>query len=213
MQSFTITLPEEVSNKVERAYYESESAARNVAFALSKDQTKEVYSSAYGRYWERLVTFSTEYAMCKNMISNDYVMPELKNRGITAMTQWNLDYSTRIITVTYDENAENEKRETFEIDCPEMFSDATSNAGKSLNAYDTLLEYIYRNEGVISPQQWDELDNKRTEAFKEFSIARNAVETNVVMPTLQQKNITERVDWSLDYGTRVITISYVPGKN
>lgn len=213
MQSFTITLPDEVSNKVERAYYESESAARNVAFALGKDQTKEVYSSAYSRYWERLVTFSAEYESCKSMITNDYVRPELKSRDIKATTTWNLDYETKLITVTYDENATNEEHETFEIDCPDMFAVEVANAGRSLGAYDTLLEYIYRNEGVVSNETWEDLDSKRTAAYREFVIARNAVESNVVMPTLQQRNITETVNWSLDYGTKVITISYIPGKN
>ena len=209
MKSFTFTIPAEAVNKVEASYYESETSARNVAFALSRSQADNTYSTAFAHYWERLVKFATEYALNKDMISNDYVKPQLIERGIKTAVNWTLDYETRVITISYDETvAETAEVVTRTIDCPKDYVDRVSAASTTLNAYDTLMGFIYRNDGVnIAQPDIEDLEHKQAESYREFTIAKNKVETDVVQKYIADEGIYTQVNWSLDYATRVITLT------
>lgn len=209
MKSFTFTIPEEVSTQVERSSYESETSARNVAFALARSQTDSTYSMAFARYWERLIKFAKQYALDKDMISEDYVKPQLVERGINTAANWTLDYETREITVSYDETAAGTPEvTTLTLECPKEYVDAVSAASTTLNAYDALENFIYRNDGANIPQnEIESVESKQTDAYREFVIAKNKIERDVVQKYLTDEGITETVNWSLNYTTGVITIT------
>ena len=212
MKSFTFTIPEEVSTQVERSSYESETSARNVAFALARSQADTTYSVAFARYWERLVKFAKQYALDKDMISEEYVKPQLVERGITTAASWTLDYETRAITVSYDETAaDTPDVVTLTLECPKEYVDEVSAASTTLNAYDALENFIYRNDGANIPQnEIEKVEGKQTDAYRDFTIAKNKIERDIVQKYLTDEGITESVNWSLNYGTSVITITFVP---
>ena len=212
MKSFTFTIPAEISTQVERSSYESETSARNVAFALARSQADSTYSVAFARYWERLVKFAKEYALNKDMISEEYVKPQLVERGITTAASWTLDYETHAITVSYDETTEDAPDVvTLTLECPKEYVDEVSAASTTLNAYDALENFIYRNDGANIPQnEIEKVESKQTDAYREFVIAKNKIERDVVQKYLTDEGITESVNWALNYETSVITITFEP---
>lgn len=213
MKSFTFTIPTEVSNQVERSSYEAETSARNVAFAIARSQTDSTYSVAFARYWERLVKFSKEYALNKDMISEEYVKPQLIERNIKAAVNWTLDYETRIITVSYDDTDEADTADvvTLTLECPKEYVDEVSTASTALNAYDTLENFIYRNDGAnIAQADIEDIESKQTDAYRDFTIAKNKIERDIVQKYLTDEGITESVNWALNYETSVITITFEP---
>ena len=209
MKTFTFTIPAEISTQVERSSYESETSARNVAFALARSQADSTYSVAFARYWERLVKFAKEYALNKDMISDEYVKPQLVEHGITTAANWTLDYETHAITVSYDETtADAPDVVTLTLECPKEYVDEVSTASTTLNAYDTLENFIYRNDGANIPQsEIEKIESKQTDAYREFVIAKNKIERDIVQKYLTDEGITETVNWSLNYTTGVITIT------
>ena len=211
-KTFDITVSEELRNSTEASFYETEVSARNAAIALSRaDDTSNPFSSAFEFNWERLVKFSKEYEDKKEYLSDTIVKPELEKRGITTDVSWNLNFETKVLTVTYDDeavdNAEPENK--IEIECPDEFVIPVASVSADLNAYDTIMGYISRNNGAgISTMYIDDLEKRHTAAYKEFVKARQAVEDNVVQPYLTENNISEKVTWELRYSTKKITITY-----
>ena len=212
-KSFDITASNELRNETEAKYYETEVSARNAAIALSRDTGMDnPFSSAFGYNWERLVKFAKEYEDQKTIITDTIVRPEVEKRGISANVAWNLNFDTKIITVTYndeDVNRDDTDKTVVVIDCPDEYVDPVANASAKLNAYDTLMDYISRNNGAgINSLIIDELSKKQTAVYKEFVINRQAVEDNVVQAYLKENNITANVSWELKYATKKISIKY-----
>lgn len=213
IKTFDIPISDDLRNATEAKYYESEVSARNSVIALSRaDNAADPFNAAFAYNWDRLVKFAKEYEDQKDIISDTVVKPELERRGIKTNTSWNLNFDTKVLTVTYDDSdiAKDDSDKTIvTIDCPEEFVAPVSSASANLNAYDAILSYISRNSGAgINNNVIAELDKKQSSAYKEFIMSRQAVEDNVVKPYLNEQNITERVTWELKYATRKIRIIY-----
>lgn len=212
-KSFDITVSEELRNVTEAKFYETEVSARNAAIALARsDNSSDPFNTAFGYNWERLVKFAKEYEDQKEIVSETVVMPECEKRGIKADVSWNLNFDSKILTITYDDEAgvpAEEKKTKIVIDCPDEYVAPVASASAALNAYDTLMGYISRNGGAgISNFIVNEIEKKHTEAYKEFDHKRQEVENNVVQPYLGKNGITEKVTWELKYSTKKITIKY-----
>jgi predicted GNAT family acetyltransferase len=212
-KSFDITVSDELRNETEAKFYETEVSARNAAIALARsDDANDPFNSAFGYNWERLVKFAKEYEDQKEIISETVVKPELKKRGLTADVSWNLNFDTKTLTVTYDDELfpeEDSGKTRLVIDCPDEYVAPVASASATLNAYDTIIGYISRNNGAgISNFIINELEKKHSVAYKEFIQKRQDVEDNVVQKYLGENSITERVTWELKYSTKKITITY-----
>ena len=213
IKTFDIAISDDLRNATEAKYYEAEVSARNSVIALSRaDNAADPFSTAFLYNWDRLVKFAKEYEDQKDIISDTVVKPELEKRGIKTNTSWNLNFDSKILTVTYDDSdvAEDDTNKTIvTIDCPEEFVAPVASASATLNAYDSILSYISRNNGAgVNSNVIGELDKRQTAAYKDFITNRQAVEDNVVKPYLNDQNITDRVTWELKYSTRKIRIIY-----
>jgi hypothetical protein len=208
--NFTITLDEALRNKVEAAYYEAETAARNVAMSLVRNDDSNRFNQSYAYQWDRLIKYAKVYSDAKDEVSNTIVMPTLKERGITANVNWSLDFESKVVTVTYDDEETNaEPKNTITIDCPEEYVNPVAWASNELNAYDTVMGYISRNSGAsLDNSTINEITEKQAVAYREFITNRSAVEDNVVKPYLSENNISVNVNWELTYSTGKITITY-----
>lgn len=209
--SYVLTVDDKTRNELEADFYETETAARNAVFALSRAGANEdKFSSAFAFQWERLVRFAKSYEDRKDLLSDNVVKPDLKKKGILANVNWNLDFESKEVTVTYDDEAEvKEAENVVEVDCPDDLVNAVSSVSYILNAYDTIMGYISRNNGAgLDDKTVDELGQRQAKAYKEFIKARNNIETQIVMPYLQENNIEDQVNWELKYSTKKITINY-----
>jgi hypothetical protein len=209
--NFTLKVDEELRNKVEAAFYETETAARNASIALSRNDQNDKFNSSFAFQWERLVKYAKVYEDLKEVISDTIVRPELDKRGIANNVGWNLDFETSTLTVTYDdeETEAAEKTNTVVIDCPKELVDPVEAVSVDLNAYDTIYGYISRSQGAgIDAVTLNKLSEKQSETYKAFVKARNEVESKVVQPYLAEKNIEVNVSWELKYSSRKITITY-----
>ena len=96
-KTMTITVPEEVRNEVQRYDIERSSRRDIIAYILSGavNVSEERFTQYQKEYDDKFAAFEK----AKKDIEINYVMPATSGKA----SNWSLDYSTCIVTITYEE--------------------------------------------------------------------------------------------------------------
>lgn len=92
--TITITIPEELRNKVQRADIER-SSRRDIIIYLMQHPEVEVSEERRLAYQKEYDDKFFEFEQAKSIIEKEYVQPATNNKAIN----WNLDYSSCEVTI------------------------------------------------------------------------------------------------------------------
>lgn len=97
MKIMTITIPEEVRNKVQKADIERSSRRDIITYIMEKDIniSEERFKQYQKEYDEKFF----EFEQAKNEIEKNYVVPATKGKA----SNWSLDYSSCVVTININE--------------------------------------------------------------------------------------------------------------
>lgn len=93
----TITIPEEVKNKVQRADIERCARRDIIAFILENNNDINIDNERFQNYQKEYSEKFNNFEVLKSEIEKEYVKP---NIGNYQAIRWNLDYNTNEITIT-----------------------------------------------------------------------------------------------------------------
>ncbi len=99
MKSFTVEIPEEVVNELERCQYEVNSRQGVIDRYLEKHMNdadgSAIDAAPFKHFMSLLAECEAEYEMVKEAITENYVPDVLKEH----QAEWNLDFHTHILTI------------------------------------------------------------------------------------------------------------------
>ena len=97
MKIMTITIPEEVRNKVQKADIERSSRRDIITYIMEKDIniSEERFKEYQKEYDEKFF----EFEQAKDEIEKNYVVPATEGKA----SNWSLDYSSCVVTININE--------------------------------------------------------------------------------------------------------------
>lgn len=192
-----------ISTAVENPHYRVDVAAMNLARILSRGDT---IKSAAGMFQMKLLRQAiTDYSRERGNLTREVVNPFKKEVGIETDANWNLDFSTRTLTIY----PVGKKIEVITDDI--VVDDAEVNVLEELdinaNVYASIIDrldgaYDESAEDAIAQFIFEQAENART-----YERTKQDLQAKYVQPYLETCGITEKVTWSLDFTTKKITIT------
>lgn len=200
---YVIEIPEDVSTEVENPHYRVEMSAMNIARGLSHGSS--IDSPAMQFQMGLLTDAVRDYEEARGRLSRDFVEANKREFGILKDVNWNLDFTTRMLTIT----PVGPDREVIECDITVDADDVKPvyDADVMVNVYNEIMDRV---TDVFTEDGKDELKAlamKQAEAVGAYDRAKNGIETKYVRPFLDANNISEKVIWKLDFTTKKITIT------
>ena len=203
MRTFNMNISTELSNDLEREYRVINNNTRNAAWLMSEDvhfNNKKIQN-----YLSLVAEGLQNYDRLKDKVSNEYAIPEAFNRWGNVALEWNLQFNTAILTVTETGPASEYIENAFSID-DELVTKLKDLAVKT-DVYRQLDSYLAKSFENVDNSTIHEFMTIKNETEDEYEKLKDKISNEIVIPILNQKSISNLVDWSIDFSSKIGTIT------
>lgn len=204
-KSFLIRINEQVSQDLERHFYEIDRWASVIARQLSKNQRFD--SLGVSNEFETLKKLCAEYDDAKDKLSNDIVIPAATEKwGKFANLSWSLNFTTCDVTVTYNGTVFQQKYESI-AEVPDDVSDALKKLSIEIAAYTEIYDKVISQYPTIDTDSYKEFVKLKDDSEREYDERKMKVDAEYVSQYLAENSLApEKCQWSLHYSTKKIDL-------
>ena len=203
MRTFNMNISAELSNDLEREYRIINNNTRNAAWLMSDDV--RLSNKKIQNYLNLVAEGLHNYDRLKDKVSNEYAIPEASNRWGNVALEWNLQFNTAVLTVTETGPAAETIENTFSID-DETVSKLKDLAVKT-DVYRQLDSYLAKSFENVDNSAIREFISIKNETEDEYERLKTKISDEIVIPILNQNSISSVVEWSVDFSTKIGTIT------
>lgn len=90
---------EELINLVEAYQYEVNSRKDLISYMITNNM--DINTDAFKQYQTELVEFTKKLDLAKSELDKNIIQPFLTENNITSLASWNLDFTTKELTITW----------------------------------------------------------------------------------------------------------------
>ena len=204
--SFIIRIDPDKSKDLETMAYEIEQRCKNISYLLNKNVsfTNHLIKKQFDELTERII----RYEDLKNSLSDSTVIPEsIKRLGENHSVYWDLDFNTLEITVT-DNGLDlgTSIKSAFKI--PQEISDKMRDLSIKEQALYEVYGYLVSSYPSINTDAYRNFETMKEHVSKEFSDMQKDLVVKYAIPFMNEKNITTKFTWNLNFKTAEVDIKY-----